>query len=208
MKSATGEYINDITDDSDLIQMLYDLNKDYHERVKRFRFGWSYHSADSYIAIYKTFLEYMGDVRGKRILEAASGPGHFLYVLTKLGADVTGMDIEVRAVNMARQYNPDMDMRYKSVEVVGELFEPENFDAVISKGLFEWPVIEESIGIDDILSQFYKITKTGGINVHQTFKKESLIFEKDFEDAGFEILPPIRSILGDAIYLITAGKNN
>jgi ubiquinone/menaquinone biosynthesis C-methylase UbiE len=59
--------------------------------------------ADGSSPWYKLVLEYLPDIRGKRILEVACGRGGFLRVLSSMGADVYGADFSSSALAIGRQ---------------------------------------------------------------------------------------------------------
>lgn len=48
-------------------------------------------------------LEFLGDVRGKKILDLACGQGHFTRILAGKGAQVVGIDISARLLGIARK---------------------------------------------------------------------------------------------------------
>ncbi len=53
--------------------------------------------------ILPNFLRLAGDVRGKRVLDVASGQGLFSHALAKAGATVTGIELSPELVNIARK---------------------------------------------------------------------------------------------------------
>ncbi len=76
-------------------------------------------------------LECLGDIEGKRVLDAGCGEGLLARVLAGRGAHVTGIDLSPRLVAMAKEQDPDGKIDYR----VGDLSEPhpdliEHFDAI------------------------------------------------------------------------------
>ncbi len=56
-------------------------------------------------------LELLGDVRGRRVLDAACGPGLYALELTRRGADVVGFDQSPRMIEICRQRAAGRDFR-------------------------------------------------------------------------------------------------
>ena len=71
----------------------------------------------------------MGNVRGKKILDAACGPGKYAEELLLQGAEVTGFDISPKMVQLAQQRNPNAghffvhDFSQPLVEIDNEVFD-------------------------------------------------------------------------------------
>jgi 2-polyprenyl-3-methyl-5-hydroxy-6-metoxy-1,4-benzoquinol methylase len=65
-------------------------------------------------------LDLLGDLDGKTVLDAGCGPGVFTRVLAERGAQVTGIDLSPRLIEMAREQDPDGTIDYR----VGDLSEP------------------------------------------------------------------------------------
>jgi SAM-dependent methyltransferase len=73
-------------------------------------------------------LESLGDVRGMRLLDIASGTGHFAAQAARRGADVTGIDLAANMVALARERVPAARFHEGDAEALP--FEDELFDAV------------------------------------------------------------------------------
>lgn len=56
-------------------------------------------------------LDLLGDVRGRRVVDAACGPGIYAEELVRRGATVTGFDQSPRMVELARERVPTGDFR-------------------------------------------------------------------------------------------------
>src|SRR5262245_53936637 len=51
-----------------------------------------------------SFLQLIGDVKGKRVLDVGCGDGHYTRILRKAGAaEVVGIDISDRMIKLARE---------------------------------------------------------------------------------------------------------
>jgi len=78
-------------------------------------------------------LQLLGDVAGRRVLDAACGDGYLARALADRGAVVTGIDLGPRLIELARLRDPDGTIDYR----VADLSEPlpgesASFDAVAS----------------------------------------------------------------------------
>ncbi|SED13687.1 Methyltransferase domain-containing protein [Nocardioides exalbidus] len=76
-------------------------------------------------------LRLLGDVRGKRILDAGCGSGPASVSLTEAGGEVSGFDLSAAMIEIARRNLPDADLR------VHDLAEPlpwddDTFDIVVA----------------------------------------------------------------------------
>ena len=99
----------------------------------------------------------IGDVRGKKILDAGCGEGVYSRYLKKLGASVVGIDGSEKMVRFARERDPDME--FKVVDLLGGLdFEDLSFDAVVSSG-----VLMSLPQLDTFLSESFRILKNQGL---------------------------------------------
>jgi 2-polyprenyl-3-methyl-5-hydroxy-6-metoxy-1,4-benzoquinol methylase len=79
------------------------------------------------------FLQAVGDVAGLTVLDAGCGEGYLSRILARRGAEVTGIDISPRLVELARDKGPDGRITY----LVADLSQPlpayqEHFDLVAS----------------------------------------------------------------------------
>jgi 2-polyprenyl-3-methyl-5-hydroxy-6-metoxy-1,4-benzoquinol methylase len=78
-------------------------------------------------------LELLGDITGRRVLDAGCGEGYLARVLAARGARVTGIDLSPRLIGMTGARNPARDIGYR----VADLSQPVpditgRFDAVAS----------------------------------------------------------------------------
>lgn len=77
----------------------------------------------------------LGDLRGKDVLDVACGAGEWLAELVSRGARPSGIDISVRAVEVARSRLPLGDIREGIAEALP--FEDNSFDLVTCTGSLE-----------------------------------------------------------------------
>ncbi len=66
------------------------------------------------------FLEMLGDVSGLTTLDAGCGEGYLSRILARRGANVTGIDIAARLIEIARAKDPEGKITYQ----VANLSEP------------------------------------------------------------------------------------
>jgi len=83
------------------------------------------------------FLQSVGDVSGLTVLDAGCGEGYLSRILTQRGANVTGIDISPRLVEMARAKDPTGKITYQ----VADLSQPlpayqDHFDLIASFFVF------------------------------------------------------------------------
>lgn len=74
-------------------------------------------------------LDSMGDLRGRHVLEVASGTGHLAAEALARGATVVGIDVAPNMVALARQRVPGASFREGDAEALP--FQDEQFDSVL-----------------------------------------------------------------------------
>lgn len=79
-----------------------------------------------------TMIEALGDVRGKRILDAGCGTGAASEVLAILGAEVVGVDISPALIDIARERLPVQLRDQVTFEAGDMLADRGAFDAVLA----------------------------------------------------------------------------
>ena len=87
------------------------LAKDYdYARTKKYPSGWFYNE----MLEMPSTLELLGNVKGKKILDFGCGPGIYAKLLTNKGAEVKGFDISKEMIKIARQKNPNLNLKVGS----------------------------------------------------------------------------------------------
>lgn len=76
-------------------------------------------------------LELLGDVSGKRVLDAACGPGLYAEELVQRGAEVVGFDQSPRMVALAQERVPSAEFRVHDLADPLEWLTGERFDLVL-----------------------------------------------------------------------------
>jgi ubiquinone/menaquinone biosynthesis C-methylase UbiE len=104
----------------------------------------------------------LGDVRGKKLLDAGCGEGYLARYYAKLGANVTGIDISQTLVEISRELTEDVEVDITFI--IGDLCKLElkndTYDLILCNlVLLNIPCFQ------DALSEFYRILKSDGVLV-------------------------------------------
>lgn len=106
------------------------------------------------------FLAFVGDVRGKALLDAGCGEGYNARILARAGASVTGVDLSPALIALARQAEAQspLGVRYAVASFADlALLGDKTFDAVVScVALMDAPELERS------LREFVRVLRPGG----------------------------------------------
>lgn len=91
---------------------IYNLIADFYHnyRTKKYPEGWFFNE----MLEMPTTLKLLGNVKGKKILDFGCGSGIYAKILTKKGAKVSGFDISEKMLQIAKNENPNIDLRYGS----------------------------------------------------------------------------------------------
>lgn len=103
-------------------------------------------------------LSLLPEVKGKRVLDAACGPGVYAEWLIARGAEVVGVDASQKMIELAkRRLGESADVRYADLRKPLTFLDSESFDIVLSPLTMEY--------IEDWLStfkEFYRVLRPGG----------------------------------------------
>lgn len=122
-------------------------------------------------------LSLLGDVAGKRVLDAGCGPGIYAEELVIRGAEVVSFDASERMVELARERLRDRaEVSHANMEEPLSWLEDGSFDLVVSALTMDY--VKDW---DDPLAEFYRVLKPGGKLVfsveHPTFKFVEQVYE-------------------------------
>jgi ubiquinone/menaquinone biosynthesis C-methylase UbiE len=90
-------------------------------------------------------LDLLGDVAGKRVLDAACGPGLYAEELVRRGASVVGFDISERMVEIARERVPKGEFRVHDLGRPLDWVGDESFDRVLCALAYEY--VDDRVGM-------------------------------------------------------------
>jgi ubiquinone/menaquinone biosynthesis C-methylase UbiE len=111
----------------------------------------------------------LGELKGKKVLDIGCGDGTYAYVLSKLGAIVSGQDLNVSNIERAdkRLYGEANKQKGKFISADAEklLFDSSSFDAVFSADFFEHISLEKK---RKVIAEAYRVLKPGGTLVIKT----------------------------------------
>ena len=106
------------------------------------------------------FLEFVGDLRGRRVLDAGCGEGHNTRLLARGGATMTGVDISSRMIQLAREEEAraPLGIRYEATSYTDlSTFDAAAFDAVVSfMALMDGPDFRGAA------REIYRVLRPGG----------------------------------------------
>lgn len=106
------------------------------------------------------FLKFIGDLNGRRVLDAGCGEGYNTRILARRGTQVVGVDISQRLVELARQIEQKepLGIRY-DVASFSELslFDNASFDAIVS-----FMALMDSPDYEGAIKEFHRVLRGKG----------------------------------------------
>ncbi len=129
------------------------------------------------------FLKLIGDVSGLTVLDAGCGEGYLSRILAEHGANVTGIDISPRLIELARAKDPRGEINYQ----VADLSQPlpayrDHFDLIASH-----LVLNDVPDYQGFLRTLGAVAKPGGRLVFSMNNPYSLVVRShitDYFDTG------------------------
>jgi SAM-dependent methyltransferase len=107
------------------------------------------------------FLDFVGDLRGKQVLDAGCGEGHNTRLLARRGARMTGVDISARMIELAleAERREPLGIRYVRTSYA-ELatFVEASFDAVVS-----FMAYMDGPRLDVAMREAFRVLRPGGM---------------------------------------------
>jgi 2-polyprenyl-3-methyl-5-hydroxy-6-metoxy-1,4-benzoquinol methylase len=105
----------------------------------------------------------LGDVKGKKLLDAGCGEGYLARLYARKGADVTAIDLSQRLIETSEQLTEEegfsIDYRVDNVCYIESVPNAE-FDIILSN-----LVLLNVPCLDDAIKEFHRVLKVGGILV-------------------------------------------
>ncbi len=105
----------------------------------------------------------LGEVDGRRVLDAGSGQGYLCRILARRGATVVGVEISARFYEMARAYQTDepLDIVYHRRSISDMPFlDEDSFDAIVSNY-----VLMDVRDYEGAIEEFARVLRPGGVVV-------------------------------------------
>lgn len=107
------------------------------------------------------FLGFIGDLRGKRVLDAGCGEGYNSRILARQGASVSGIDISERMIALAtaEEAREPLGIRYARTSYADlGLFADATFDAVVS-----FMALMDGPRFDLAMREAFRVLRPGGL---------------------------------------------
>jgi len=102
-------------------------------------------------------LALLGDVRDRRVLDAACGPGIYAQLLVERGATVTGFDVSPRMIELAASRVPTACFRTRDLEDPLDWVDDEAFDTALCALAIEY--VDDRVGA---LRELHRVLAPGG----------------------------------------------
>ena len=107
------------------------------------------------------FLAFIGDLAGRRVLDAGCGEGHNTRILARRGARMTGVDLSSKMIELAEEEErrEPLGIRYVNTSYAElGMFADAGFDAVVSfMALMDGPHFDRAI------AECFRVLRPGGV---------------------------------------------
>ncbi|WP_122894006.1 glycosyltransferase [Arcobacter peruensis] len=81
---------------------------------------------------YNRYYSILPNIKGKKILDAASGSGYGSYLLSEFASEVTGIDISKEAIEFSRENYINKNLIYEVSSIERLPFDDNSFDVIVS----------------------------------------------------------------------------
>jgi len=105
----------------------------------------------------------LGDVKGKKVLDAGCGTGISSKILSEKGAKVTGIEISKNMAEIAKEYCKGLDIKFDKGSIDELPYENNSFDAILASLVIHY--FEDPTGV---FKEFHRVLKKDGILVFST----------------------------------------
>ncbi len=106
------------------------------------------------------FLKFMGDVKGKKVLDIGCGEGYNTRILARKGAQITGIDISPRMIEHAREHEAQepLGIQYRIASFSDlSVFDDGGFDLVVS-----FMALMDSPNLESTSKEIFRVLQSGG----------------------------------------------
>jgi len=127
------------------------------------------------------FFQFLGSLRGKKVLDAGCGEGYNTRIMARMGAKVTAVDISARLIDMAQreERRDPLGIQYLVTSFTDlSTFEDGSFDTVVST-----MALDASPNLGKAIGEFFRVLRSGGELIfsiqHPCFVTKGLGWLKD-----------------------------
>ncbi len=151
-------------------------------------------------AIYQPAIdELLGDVRGKKILDAGCGQGDYCRKLALKKASVTGIDGSEEMITLARSKRTEVEVDYRVIDLTRKLNFPDGeFDVVLAN-----MVLMGISRIDIAISEFARILKKNAVLVFCITHPCFFCYDWVQDEKGAKLYKPISDYLNEKVEELT-----
>lgn len=106
-----------------------------------------------------------------KVLDVGCGAGFLSNELAKLGVQVTGVDLSEESLKVAHKYDATKSVHYQSADAYKLPFADQSFDVLTAMDFLEH--VEHP---DQIITEFSRVLRPGGIFIFHTFNRNFLAY--------------------------------
>ena len=134
-----------------------------------------------------SFMNHIGDITGKKVLDVACGEGHFTRLLRRAGAArVVGLDISERMIALAREQEAREPLGIDYIVAdARSIVDQEDYDIVVSAWLLVYA--QDRAALASMCQGLACRVKPGGRFVTVTTNPGVYSFRPDYRKYGFEV---------------------
>ncbi len=128
-------------------------------------------------------LKLLGDVRGKRILDAGCGSGIYSKLLAKKGAKVSGIEISQKMIDYAEEYCERFDIDFRKGSIDKLQYKNNFFDCILCSLVVHY--LKEP---ERVFKEFNRVLKKDGVLVFSTNNPAFTAIKEVKQEKGKNIL--------------------
>ena len=108
-------------------------------------------------------FEMLGDVKGKKILDAGCGSGIYTKILAEKGAKVQGLELSGEMIRLAEEHCKGLDIKFKQGSIDNLPYPSNSFDVVVASLVIHY--LEKP---EDAFKEFNRVLKRNGVLIFST----------------------------------------